>query len=343
MTYKLLIVSADPSFLSWKTLPAKRQAILDALNKTKNGTWEVETRYTLIAPKIVNGRIDQKWYDSFSYPLFKQGYQFIYLHFSMAQWDAWGFDSSIRGANHKDSDFVGESYGRGDENTRRGRTRQNLFVQNVLHEMSHEIARTTGVPDLTHKYHDATPDISGIFASYDMAKWQPVYREKQSIIATLQAQLASLLKQQAPTTLLHPVPAPFRKVTQPYGVRNSIYKQTGHHIGTDWGTPVGTPLVAPWDGEITSVGRTDVMGFFCHYKYTFNGVPYVERWVHLAELPKVGKYKRGQECAYTGNTGMSTGPHLHQDIWYKDVNVPVLNPQNFRNFTIDPEKHYGLK
>ena len=343
MKYKLLIVSADPTILSWRSLDVKKKAIIDALNKTKNGTWELEIRQQAVTPKVTNGRIDHKWYDTLSHPLFMAGNHFIYIHFSMKQWQDLGLDRSIRGANQKDTDFVGESYGRGDENTRRGRTRQNQFVQNVLHEMSHELARTTGAPDLTHKYHDATPDISGIFASYDMAKWQPIAQKQLGIIATLKNKIASLLKGETPTTLLHPVPEKFRRVTQAYGVRNSIYKQTGHHIGTDWGTPVGTPLVAPWDGEITTAGRTDVLGFFCHYAYVFEGVTYVERWVHLSELPKIGKYKRGQECAYTGNTGMSTGPHLHQDIWFKDVNIPILNPQNFRNFTIDPEEHYGLK
>lgn len=205
MKYKLLIVSADSTILSWKTLDAKRKAIVDALNKTKNGTWELEIRQQAVTPKVTNGRIDHKWYDTFSHPLFMAGNHFIYIHFSMKQWQDFGLDRSIRGANQIDTDFVGESYGRGDENTRRGRTRQNQFVQNVLHEMSHELARTTGVPDLTHKYHDATPDISGIFASYDMAKWQPIAQKQLSIIAILKDKIASLIKKNTKPTKLTPI------------------------------------------------------------------------------------------------------------------------------------------
>lgn len=342
MKYKLLILTADTATLKWKTLESKKREIQDALNQTKNGEWEVEVRYRPMKPWLTStGRISPTWYNNISYPLFNEGYQFIYLHFSLKQWEAYDLDRSIRGANQKDDDFVGESYGKADEDTKRGR-KANLFVQNVLHELSHEIARTTGTTDFTHTYHDATPDISGIFAIYDMSKWQPIYQEKMGIIARLMAQIAILTKPK-PQTLLHPVPAQFRRVTQPYGVLNHIYKQTGHHIGTDWGTPVGTPLVAPFDGEIIVVGKSDILGFYCHYRYTYEGVTYVERWVHLQEAPLNGRYKRGQECAYTGNTGMSTGPHLHQDIWFKDVNVPVLTASNFRNFTLDPEKHYGLK
>ena len=339
---KLLILSADSSIFTWKTLDAKKNAISDALNLTKNATWEVEVKFRPMVPFLTKkGRITQTWYDTISHSYFNEGYQFIYLHFSSKQWKDYRLDRRIRGANQRDTDFVGESYGWSDENTKRGR-KENQFVQNVLHEVSHEIARTTNVPDLTHKYHDATPDISGIFKSYDMSKWQPVYQKQMSLIASLIEKVKELMKPK-PQTLLHPVPDRFRRVTQPYGVVNPIYKQTGHHIGTDWGTPVGTPLVAPLDGEIIVVGKSDVLGFFCHYRYTYEGVTYVERWVHLQEAPINGKYKRGQECAYTGNTGMSTGPHLHQDIWFKDVNVPILTASNFRNFTLDPEIHYGLK
>lgn len=194
MKYKLLIISSDPTILKWKSLESKKKFILDGLNQTKNGAWEVEIRYQAVSPTVINGRIEQKWYNDFSYPLFREGYQFIYLHFSMKQWDDLKLDSSLRGANQIDTDFVGESYGRGDESTLRGRTRQNQFVQNVLHEMSHEIARTTKVPDLTHPYHDKNKDISGIFKTYDMANWQPVYQTGMKKVGLL-TKIIELTKQ----------------------------------------------------------------------------------------------------------------------------------------------------
>lgn len=302
MTYKLLIVSADRTILSWKTLNAKRKAIIDALNKTQNGTWEVEIRYQDVKPVVTNSRIDPKWYDTFSHPLFMAGNHFIYIHFSMKQWEELGLDRGIRGANQKDTDYVGESYGRGDEKTLRGRTKQNQFIQNVLHEMSHELARTTKTADLTHKYHDATPDISGIFASYDMTKWQPLAQKQLGMIALLQKKIADLLKKKP--SLVHPVPERFRRITQGYGVRNTLYKITKHHIGIDYGTPVGTPVYAPVSGEIVHSGQTPVLGNFVHYSFVWKGKQYVMRIAHLSDTKPVGKYKAGDDIGYTGNTGI---------------------------------------
>lgn len=182
---KLRIITADPEALKWPSLDAKLTEIANALNKTKNATWEVSIEHQNIKPTIKDGRITQEWFNDFAYPHFRNGYQFVYLHFSMKQWQDLGLDQNIRGANQKDDDFVGESYGRGDENTKRGRTRQNQFIQNVLHEMSHELHRTTGVIDRTHEYHDKNSDISGIFASIDMSKWQPVYQESMNKIGLL--------------------------------------------------------------------------------------------------------------------------------------------------------------
>lgn len=334
MTYKLLILSTDPTILKWKSLDAKIKAIEAVLNTTKNGTWKVEVKYRPFVPKVVNNRIDHTWYDSISHPLFREGYQFIYLHFSMQQWDLWDLDHGIRGANQKDNDFVGESYGRGDEHTRRGRTKMNQFTQNVLHEMSHELHRTTGVEDKTHAWHDVNPDISGIFASLDMAKWQPTYQEGMKKVSWLRTQINKLLNR---PKIIHPVPKQFRRVTQVYGNPNPIYKLTKHHIGVDYGTPLGTPVYAPVDGEITVAGRTDVLGFYLHYTFAWQGITYVMRCAHLNEMPKKGKYKCGDDIGYTGNTGMSTGAHLHLDLSINRVNLAGINEKNWRERFIDPD------
>lgn len=332
MKYKLLIVSADPTILSWKSLPAKRQAILNALNKTPNGEWELEIRQQAVTPKVTKGRVDHKWYDTFSRPLFREGNHFIYIHFSMKQWQDLGLDRSIRGANQIDTDFVGESYGRGDEHTLRGRTRENQFIQNVLHEMSHELARTTKVTDRTHLYHDRNPDISGIFGSYDMNLWHPVYKEKMGIIAGLQAKLASLLKKK----FKEPFPQ-WSKPTQAYGVANSVwYPRTGIHIGTDFGTPVGTEIKAPMDGEITRVGNWPTsLGIWVEFKC---GGKYI-LFCHLDLAMKKGIYKQEQVIAISGDTGFIRGIHTHVEGWHNPMDRNILNKENARQLTFDVTKH----
>lgn len=166
-------------------------------------------------------------------------------------------------------------------------------------------------------------------------------REEQSgVLESLKAKLTALLsKLTAPPALLHPLQLSPRVVTQPYGVQNAAYKLTGRHIGTDYRAPLGTKLVAPYDGQVTTTGTHPALGFFLHYEYTYLGQKYEERWCHLKELPFTGAYNRGEVMAVTGNTGMSTGPHLHREVWYDDVRTDLINKTNWSAMTRDPESH----
>ena len=337
MKMKLLIVSMDSTILSWKTRRAKVDAITQALNGAKNAKWGVTVLHQAnIKPVIVNGRITHEWFNTFAYPLFNAGYHHVFLHMSLAQWDELGLQASLRGANQIDKDFVGDSYGKADEITMRTRG-QNQFVQVVLHEMSHELARSTGVEDMTHAFHDAHADISGIFTRYDMANWQPAYQAGLSKIASLKAKLAELLKIKPATTLFHPIQFKPRITSQAYGITSSRYPKTGRHIGSDYAIPVGTPLYAPFDGEVTVAGTGNATGNYCHFRYTFQGEVFEERWCHLSKVPTRGKYKRGARVALSGNTGQSTGPHLHREVWRGEVEIANITSWNWSEKTIDPE------
>ena len=195
---RLLIVSSHPSILKWKTLNTKLAQLKAALNKTQNATWQIHVTTKKLEPEVVNSRITHAWYDNFrkQYP-----HEFIYLHFSSRQWKRLGLDHGVLGINQRDTDFIGESYGWSDENTLRKKTKENQFIQNVLHEMSHELARTTKVTDETHIYHDANPDISTMFTLYDMSQWNPELQAKITHLERLKLQLAALLGQK-PSKLL---------------------------------------------------------------------------------------------------------------------------------------------
>lgn len=333
---KLLIITTDPKTLKWKSLWSKIGMIRNALNLTPNATWDVSIEYRDLKPQVVDGRITHAWYDSISRPLFNEGFHHIYIHFSMKHWRELGLNADLRGSNMTDADFVGESYGRGDENTLRGKTRQNQFIQNILHEMSHELARATGIADMTHSWHVEQPDISGIFRLYDMNNWQPVYQEKMSVIISIMQKIIELLKRQE-DTLFHPVQYIPRFISQKYGKLNDSYPRTGRHIGTDYAIPVGTPIHAPALGKVTTAGMGKATGNFCHFEYSFQGEIYEERWCHLREVPRLGAYARGTIVAHSGNTGMSTGPHLHREVWRRDVRVDLINAENWDEMTLDPE------
>ncbi|WP_410015340.1 murein DD-endopeptidase MepM [Sodalis sp. C49] len=100
---------------------------------------------------------------------------------------------------------------------------------------------------------------------------------------------------------------------------------TGHiapHRGVDFAMPVGTPVLAVGDGEVVVSKNGDGAG---NYVAIRHGRQYTTRYMHLKKLlVKPGqKVKRGDRIALSGNTGRSTGPHLHYEIW---VNQQAVNP-----------------
>jgi len=168
---------------------------------------------------------------------------------------------------------------------------------------------------------------------------------KSSYIELLKASIKlgkTFLARREPDTLLHPVEEYKNLISQAYGVPNpTFYPLTGVHTGTDWACPVGTPVRAPWKGVVTVAGNSPALGNFCHYKYTFKGQVYVDRFMHLSEIPIITSYKRGEVVELSGKTGKVTGPHLHGDCWYNDVRLDLINKKNWSKLTIDPQIHYA--
>lgn len=136
----------------------------------------------------------------------------------------------------------------------------------------------------------------------------------------------------------HPLPG--FPVTYKYGVPDNSYKLTGHHVGTDYGAPIGTAIKAPTTGEIVLVGYSKILGNYFHYQYIHDGKPYTTRFLHLSKMPKRGKYNEGNDLGYTGNTGQSTGAHCHVDVWKDRVRTDIANRSNWMTLTEDPEIHF---
>lgn len=85
------------------------------------------------------------------------------------------------------------------------------------------------------------------------------------------------------------------------------------HYGTDWAMPIGTPVNAPADGLVEKVGNHPLAGRFVVIRHD-NG--YRTRYLHLSQ-PLVSHGERvsmGEMIARSGNTGRSTGPHLHYEV-----------------------------
>lgn len=103
-------------------------------------------------------------------------------------------------------------------------------------------------------------------------------------------------------------PLPLDKVTEWPGQRAKSY-----HVGTDFKCSVGTPLPATSDGTIVYVGGDGLGGMTIDLR---RGDGLIQRYGHLSEYRvRVGqRVAAGQIIALSGNTGMSTGPHLHWEL-----------------------------
>lgn len=102
-------------------------------------------------------------------------------------------------------------------------------------------------------------------------------------------------------------------ITNPYG-RPGNYA-AGYHTGVDFGVPVGTKVRAPRRGKVVTASYDSSYGYYVviQGRRRFRR----KRWL-LAHLSKrkvrVGqRVRRGQVVGLSGNTGNSTGPHLHAE------------------------------
>ncbi len=120
----------------------------------------------------------------------------------------------------------------------------------------------------------------------------------------------------------------FGRITTRFGYRtHPITKKRDFHRGLDIANDKGTPIYAAADGVIKSAARKRLIGKMIEVDH---GYGYKTVYGHLDEyLVKPGdKVKKGQIIGLMGNTGRSTGPHLHYEIIYygKARNpVPYLN------------------
>ena len=119
-------------------------------------------------------------------------------------------------------------------------------------------------------------------------------------------------------------PLDYIYVTSPFGARAG-----GIHRGVDFRASVGSPVKAMSDGIVAGIGDTDTQcsgvsyGRFILIKYN-NGLASTYGHLSLIKVKKGQKVSRNQVVGYTGNTGYSTGPHLHISIYPEDA-VDVKN------------------
>ena len=126
------------------------------------------------------------------------------------------------------------------------------------------------------------------------------------------------------------------KITSDFGYRKSpVAGATTHHSGIDIGVPAGTPVKAIADGIIIAASggmRGYGNGVFIDHGI-INGKRIVSEYGHLSkfEVKNGDKVHQGQVIAESGNTGISSGPHLH--ITIRENNIPV-DPKKYIDYAL---------
>lgn len=115
------------------------------------------------------------------------------------------------------------------------------------------------------------------------------------------------------------------RVSSPFNPnrRHPVTGRVRPHKGVDFSVPMGTPVIAPADGVVEKVAYQ--AGGAGRYVVVRHGREYQTVYMHLSKpLVKAGQsIKKGERIALSGNTGISTGPHLHYEF---HINGRAVNP-----------------
>ncbi|XOC33976.1 murein DD-endopeptidase MepM [Haemophilus influenzae] len=115
------------------------------------------------------------------------------------------------------------------------------------------------------------------------------------------------------------------RVSSPFNPnrRHPVTGRIRPHKGVDFSVSQGTPVIAPADGTVEKVAYQ--AGGAGRYVMLRHGREYQTVYMHLSKsLVKAGQtVKKGERIALSGNTGISTGPHLHYEF---HINGRAVNP-----------------
>jgi murein DD-endopeptidase MepM/ murein hydrolase activator NlpD len=96
----------------------------------------------------------------------------------------------------------------------------------------------------------------------------------------------------------------------------------------DFKASYGTPIMAVSDGRVSAAGRAGGCGIAVRLEH---GGGLSTRYCHMSQMAvRAGmQVRRGQVIGYVGSTGLSTGPHLHYEVWQ---NGKPVNPNSVKLF-----------
>jgi len=192
------------------------------------------------------------------------------------------------------------------------RARQRLLWQEVDVVRNAQVAQQERILQMTEA--EEAADVAAVEAGDQEAMIRQGNREDQLVRSVIAGVDNSVVHQLQPVgKLTWPLTGPM-KVTSPYGERmHPIIGEEAFHRGVDLRAPYGSPILAPADGVVLYIGRKTAYG---NMVVVLHGGGIATVYGHLWKFA-VQPYERvqkGQLLGYAGNTGFSSGPHLHFEV-----------------------------
>ena len=135
---------------------------------------------------------------------------------------------------------------------------------------------------------------------------------------------------------VNPDPKKYR-LSSGFGYRRDPFTgRSKRHTGVDFALKPGNPVYSTGDGVVESV-KFELFGYGNQIVID-HGFGYKTRYAHMKSIGVAEgmKVKRGECIGESGNSGKSTGPHLHYEVIYRGSPV---NPSNYYDLTISPEEY----
>lgn len=127
------------------------------------------------------------------------------------------------------------------------------------------------------------------------------------------------------------------RLSSSFGYRSDPFTgKSKRHTGMDFATPVGNRIYSTADGVVENI-KVDRFGYG-KYVIVDHGFGYKTRYAHMSEIavePGTA-VKRGQFIGYSGNSGRSSGPHVHYEVMYKGNYV---NPIRYMDLDMTSEEY----
>lgn len=200
-------------------------------------------------------------------------------------------------------------------------------VRDVLERTGVDVTQILGTVEAT----DEAQDYMGQGGPY-MPLDQLAIRGQKSFAAALRLQ--SIFDQYREINLLaiasnrfpFGMPTSVKRISSSFGYRKDPFNgRPAFHGGIDYPGPVGTPIYSTSKGTVVFAGKKGGYGNIIEIDH---GLGFTTRYAHLSSFAvSVGdKVEQGDYIAGMGNTGRSTGSHLHYEVRYMGK---LLNPANF--------------